>query len=83
MSADGGLLMMLIGGLMLVASLTERVIAQHRWLASTVQTTLDPALRAAFPSPPTAWELERRLADAAAAVESAELCRQRQRRTRH
>jgi hypothetical protein len=83
MTGDGGLVLMLFGALALILSLTERVIAQHRWLDATVETVLDPALRAAFPPPSQAWELERLVAEAGAALESQELCRQQQRRSRH
>ena len=83
MSGDGGLVLMVIGALALIASLTERAIAQHRWLGATVETVLDPALRAAFPPPPQALDLERLAAEAEAVLESQELCRQRQRRSRH
>jgi hypothetical protein len=70
MSGDGGLVLALCGALALIVSLTERVIAQHRW-------------RAAFPPPPQAWELERLAAEADAILESQELCRRRQRSSRH
>jgi hypothetical protein len=83
MSGDGGLVLALCGALALIVSLTERVIAQHRWLTASVETVLDPALRAAFPPPPQAWELERLAAEADAILESQELCRRRQRSSRH
>lgn len=83
MNGDGGLVLMICGALALIMSLTERVLAQHRWLDATVETVLDPALRAAFPPPPQAWDLERLAAEADAVLESRELCRKQQRRSRH
>lgn len=82
MTGDGGLILMLCGGLALIVSLTERVIAQHRWLDATIETVLDPALRTAFPPPPQAWDLERLAAEADAVLESQELSRRQQRRSR-
>lgn len=83
MTGDGGLVLALCGALALIVSLTERVIAQHRWLGATVETVLNPALREAFPPPPQASDLARLIAEADAVLESQELSRQQQRRSRH
>jgi hypothetical protein len=83
MSGDGGLVLVLCGALALIASLTERVIAQRRWLDATIETVLDPAMRAAFPPPAQAWELERLAAEADAVLESHEIRRRQQRASRH
>jgi hypothetical protein len=82
MNADGGLVLMILGALALVTSLAGRVVVQHRWIRTPVETAIDPALRAAFPPPPAARDLERLAIEAEAVLESQELCRHRQRRSR-
>ncbi|UYY60095.1 hypothetical protein [Sphingomonas sp. S2-65] len=79
MSADGGLVLMIFGAVALLTSVTERVVAHRRWLESRVETVLDPALRAAFPPPPIAPDLQRLVLDAASVLDSQELTRERRR----
>ena len=82
MTGDGGLVLVILGAVALVTSLSARIVAQHRWLGSTIETVIDPALRAAFPPPPHTRELERLVAEAEAALQSRELSRQHRRRLR-
>jgi len=82
MTVEGGLALMIIGALSLLWSVTERVSAHRRWLASTVETVLNPALREAFPPPQPARDLERLVIEAGSVVESRDLIRQRRRWSR-
>lgn len=79
MSAEGGLVLMIIGALSLLWSVTARVATYRRLLQATVETFLNPGLRDAFPPPPIALELQRMVAEADAALNSDELTRQRRR----
>lgn len=79
MTGDGGLVLMICGALSLLISMTERAVSHHRWLAASITTTLDPALRAAFPPPPVAHDLERLAIEAEAVLESQEIVRRQQR----
>jgi len=79
MTIDGGLVLMILGALSLLWSVTEQAVARRRWLEATVETVIEPALRSAFPPPPIARDLERLAADADAVLESQKLCRQRRR----
>ncbi len=72
MNADGGLVLLIIAVLAMAASPAARLVAHRRWAKTVV---IDPALRAAFPPPLPARELDRLAAAAEVVLESQELCR--------
>jgi hypothetical protein len=82
MNGDGGLILMILGALSLVSSLAGRVVVQHRWMRTPIETAINPALRAAFPPPPAARDLDRMVIEAEAVLQSRELCRRRKRWSR-
>jgi hypothetical protein len=72
MNTDGGLVLIIVGVLALLASPTERLVAHRRWAKTVV---IDPVLRAAVPLVPPARDLDRLAADAEAVLQSQQLCR--------
>jgi len=84
MTADGGMVLMVIGSIGLLWSALEPVLTYRRWLRVIIDL-FKPALRGAFPPPPIAFDLERLVAAADSALKSDELTRQRRRwlRRRH
>lgn len=74
---DGGLILMLIGALTLAAVPTEQVLAGRRWVRTEL---IEPALRQAFPLPPSQRDLDLLVISAEASVDSAKLRRAQSRR---
>ena len=81
MTADGGLILMVIGSFGLLWSSLEPVFAHRRWL-NVIINLFKPALRSAFPPPPVALDLERLVVAAESALESDDITRRRLRRPR-
>ena len=79
MTIEGGLLLMILGALSLLWSVTKQAVERGRWVETFVETRIDPAMTSAFPPPPIAFDLERLVSEADARLQSSELTRQRRR----